>query len=623
MPSSFSSKIEIINRGGFVTNKYSAKRYYISHVYLKGALDGDTVRVGITDTGHDQTKAKVESVINRGNVTFIAKLFNKKNNLKASLYPYQSKSITIKQNDVNASAGDIVKIKISDWRENHKTAYAKIVSLISRKESIDNDFLFVTGRYRLNDLAKVTINEEERNKYRSVLKNNQIKRIDLTDLMTITIDPDDAGDFDDAISVVVKEKGYDLFIHIADVSAYVKESDLVDIAAKNRGNSYYFPEKVFHMLPKILSTDLCSLLPNKKRLALTLKIELDEKCAIIDYSFFESIIKSNKRFTYSEASDILNKSQTGTYANSLHIFDRLTDILKNQRLDNSLNLDNRELVYSPNHSSNKNPLTRKKWERSHKIIEECMLIANKIAARKIISINNGLGLYRNHDLPSLKNENYIKDVIAKFSKGKANLKRLEARAINRFLRKIDNANSRNILSLLFIRKMKNALYSSKNIGHYGLGFDHYTHFTSPIRRYSDLLVHRLLKKEIKKGSDVLESIDFCNFGERKAKLASRDYFKLKGLRWLRTMVDKTLSGIIVNVKPTHLVVCETSTEVIGNVPAKRLPRDVYTLTSNKLTMLGKYSKGKFGVGKQISIKVNQIDMVNQDIEFEFIELIHK
>ena len=179
--------------------------------------------------------------------------------------------------------------------------------------------------------------------------------------MTITIDPDDAGDFDDAISIIEKEKGYDLFIHIADVSAYVKENDLVDIAAKNRGNSYYFPEKVFHMLPKILSTDLCSLLPNKKRLALTLKIELDEKCAIIDYSFFESIIKSNKRFTYREASDILNKSQTDTYANALYIFDRLTDILKNKRLDNSLNLDNRELVYSPNHSSNKNPLTRKKW----------------------------------------------------------------------------------------------------------------------------------------------------------------------------------------------------------------------------------------------------------------------
>ena len=171
--------------------------------------------------------------------------------------------------------------------------------------------------------------------------------------------------------------------------------------------------------------------------------------------------------------------------------------------------------------------------------------------------------------------------------------------------------------------MKNAFYSSKNIGHYVLGFDQYTHFTSPIRRYSDLLVHRLLKEEIKKRSDVLESIDFCNYGERKAKLASRDYFKLKGLRWLRTMTDKTLSGVIVNVKPTHLVVCETSTEVIGNIYVKELPKDIYTLTSNKLTMLGKYSKGKFGVGEQISIKVNQIDMVNQNIDFEFIDLIHK
>ena len=613
MLSSFISKINIVDRGGYVTNEYSGSRYYIGHVYLKGALDGDTVKVGITDSRQNQTKAKVESIVKRNSKTFTVKLFLKRNNLKASLYPYQSKSISIKQNTTDATAGDIVKIKILDWRENHKTAYAKIISLVSTKENINNDFLFITRRYRLNNLPKIPINAKVGNEYKSILENNNDKRKDLTDLVTITIDPDDAGDFDDAISVVKKDKGYYLFVHIADVSAYVKEGDSVDMAAKLRGNSYYFPEKVFHMLPKILSTDLCSLVPNKKRLAMSLRIELDDKYSIKNYSFFESIIKSNKRFTYSEASDILNKLGTSPYAASLQIFDKLTNALKSKRLKNAFNLDHREVMYNPNQ------LTKKERGRPHKIVEECMLIANKVAARKIINMNSDshdLGLYRNHDLPSLKNENYIKDIMAKFSKQKIVSKKLNASSINEFLKKINDKSTRGIISFLLIRKMKKAFYSSKNIGHYGLGFDEYTHFTSPIRRYSDLLVHRLLKKQMKKKANIMESIDFCNSGEEKAKLASRDYLRLKGLRWLESRIDKSLQGVIIDIKSKYLVVSETSTEITGKIDIKTLPKDVYVLASNKLTLLGKYSKSKFGVGEKINIKVSQIDMINQDISFE-------
>ena len=613
MLSSFISKINIVDRGGYVTNEYSGSRYYIGHVYLKGALDGDTVKVGITDSRQNQTKAKVESIVKRNSKTFTVKLFLKRNSLKASLYPYQSKSISIKQNTTDATAGDIVKIKILDWRENHKTAYAKIISLVSTKENINNDFLFITRRYRLNNLPKIPINAKVGNEYKSILENNNDKRKDLTDLVTITIDPDDAGDFDDAISVIKKDKGYYLFVHIADVSAYVKEGDSVDMAAKLRGNSYYFPEKVFHMLPKILSTDLCSLVPNKKRLAMSLRIELDDKYSIKNYSFFESIIKSNKRFTYSEASNILNKLDTSPYAASLQIFDKLTNALKSKRLKNAFNLDHREVVYNPNQ------LTKKERGRSHKIVEECMLIANKVAAKKIINMNSDshdLGLYRNHDLPSLKNENYIKDIMAKFSKQKIVSKKLNASSINEFLKKINDKSTRGIISFLLIRKMKKAFYSSKNIGHYGLGFDEYTHFTSPIRRYSDLLVHRLLKKQVKKKANIMESIDFCNSGEEKAKLASRDYLRLKGLRWLESRIDKSLQGVIIDIKSKYLVVNETSTEITGKIDIKNLPKDVYVLASNKLTLLGKYSKSKFGVGEKINIKVSQIDMINQDISFE-------
>ena len=616
LASSFISDINIIDRGGFVTNKNTGDKHYISHVYLKSALDGDTVKVGIIESQQNQKKAKVEKIISRNKNVFTAKIFAKKDHLKASLYPFQSKSISIKQNNINASAGDIVKIKILDWRENHKTAYAKTTSLISRENNSDSDFLFVSRRYELNDSSKINLNDKDKTHYKSILKEHQKDRVDLSDLDTITIDPDNAGDFDDALSVIKKEYGYDLFVHIADVSAYVKEGDSIDNSARKKANSFYFPEKVFHMLPKILSTDLCSLKPNKKRLAMTLKIELDSNCSIVEYSFFESIITSNKRFSYSEASNVLKKLNTSPFSDLLNILNKVASELKNERLKNALSIDHHEIVYSPNRSKKINSLSKKEKEDSHKIVEECMLIANKIAAKQIIKINKEsrqLGLFRNHDLPTLQNENYIKDIIEKFSSEKKVSNKLSVKLINDFLRKFDNSSSRNILSLLLIRKMKKAFYSSKNIGHYGLGFKEYTHFTSPIRRYSDLLVHRILKKQ---NNNISESIDFCNLGEVKAKLANRDYLRLKGLRWLKSQTNQTLEGIIVNIKPSHLLICETGTEITGYIDVKKLPRDLYVLSSNKLTLMGKYSKNSYGIGEILNIKVSEIDIINLNIAFE-------
>ena len=172
--------------------------------------------------------------------------------------------------------------------------------------------------------------------------------------------------------MIKKEYGYDLFVHIADVSAYVKEGDTIDNSARKKANSFYFPEKVFHMLPKILSTDLCSLKPNKKRLAMTLKIELDSNCSIIEYSFFESIITSNKRFSYSEASNVLKKLNTSPFSDLLNILNKIASELKNERLKNALSIDHHEIVYSPNRSEKINSLSKKEKEDSHKIVEECL-----------------------------------------------------------------------------------------------------------------------------------------------------------------------------------------------------------------------------------------------------------
>ena len=615
---SFVSKINITNNGGFVTNPHTFEEYYVSHVFLKGALDRDTVKVGISETKQFQSMAKIERVVSRYTQTFTAKLFAKKNQLAASIYPYQSKPITIKENLVNASIGDLVKIKIIDWRENHKTAYAKTLSIISSDIDNSSDFLFISGRYGLDDLPIITIKKREQVKYESILTNQSTNRVDLTGMPTISIDPDTARDFDDALSIEKKKYGYDLFIHIADVSSYVKEGDLVDKNAKIRANSYYFPEKVFHMLPEILSTDICSLIPGKNRLAFTLKVEMDTSYSIIKYSFFESTINSNERLTYTEVSKVLQGSSSSHHSDSLNMLNELTISLKKKRLDTGLSFTHHETGFNGDQISNISSNLRKE-EDSHRIVEECMLIANKIAASEVIRFskkNNLIGVFRNHDIPNQKNEIYIKNIIAKFSKQRSDSKKLTAKLINEFLVKYEGTDLQNIISIILIRRMNKAFYSTKNIGHYGLGFDEYTHFTSPIRRYADLVVHRILKKQLNNLNTLPESVIFCNNGERKAKLASRDYIKLKSLKWLERQGDKTFQGIIINIKPTFVTICETVTEIIGYIDVKTLPRDSYAVSSNRLALMGKFSKNRYEIGSKVDIKIEKIDILNQNVSFK-------
>ena len=344
---------------------------------------------------------------------------------------------------------------------------------------------------------------------------------------------------------------------------------------------------------------------------------MDTSYSIIKHSFFESTINSNERLTYTEVSKVLQGSSSSHHLDSLNMLNELTISLKKKRLNTGLSFTHQETVFIGDQISNINSNLTKE-EDSHRIVEECMLIANKIAAREIISFskkNNLIGVFRNHDIPNQKNEIYIKNIIAKFSKKRSGSKRLTAKLINEFIDKYEGTDLQNIISIILIRRMNKAFYSTKNIGHYGLGFDEYTHFTSPIRRYADLVVHRILKQQLNNLNTLPESVIICNHGERKAKLASRDYIKLKSLKWLDRQGDKTFQGIIINIKPSFVTICETVTEIIGFIDVKTLPRDSYAVSSNRLALVGKFSKNRYEIGSKVDIKIEKIDILNQNVSF--------
>ena len=304
---SFDGDVEILSNGnGFVLNASTSEKFFIKRNNLKGAISGDRVKISTKYSRYGSfLRCRVEKIIKRKNKYYTAKVYKHKKQVFACIYPFQSKKIILKHLNMDVGVGDIVKIQIINWRENHKSAYAKINSLIAKSDDTDSDYIWISQRYGIDTFKEYSISKVDQNKLKSILTSNFSKRKDLSQLRTFTIDPENAKDFDDAISVVKQDTYTELYVHIADVSSYVQEHSKIDKHACDRGNSYYFKEKTTHMLPEFLSTDILSLVPGKKRLALTVKIVLDIQCVLESFDFFESTIVSDRKFHYGEVENIL------------------------------------------------------------------------------------------------------------------------------------------------------------------------------------------------------------------------------------------------------------------------------------------------------------------------------
>jgi len=530
----------------------------------------------------------------------------------------------------NAKNGQKVVIEIVKWDSPKQNPVAKIVKILGFPDDPNIDEKIVISEFDLKEKFPRTVEKIANSFTDQDISKELHKRKDLRDTICFTVDPEDAKDFDDAVSLEKISKGYKLGVHIADVSHYVQEGTPLDKEAFKRSTSVYLVNKVIPMLPHNLSNNLCSLIPNVDRLAMSVIINLDFNGNVEKYKIFPSVIRSKKRFNYKEVQEIFNKIKQGTEPEKLPMgkylkwmYD-LSKILREKRINNgSLELEIPEIKIIMDDNKIKEIKIKERLE-SHQMIEEFMLLANKVVA-EFLANNNIPALYRVHDKPDESKINLLQKIINPLGihfvlKNYSNPKTLQ-----QILNEVRNTSYGYLIERILLRTLKKAKYQPENIGHYALNFTHYTHFTSPIRRYPDLIIHRVLKlakkkkraiKKFQKLSEILPDIGIhTSEMERKAEEAERLSVRLKQIEYMKQHIGEEFDGIISSVTNFGVFVELPDNLVEGMIHISEFDDDYYIFHEDTMSIVGKKTKKRYQMGDSIRIKVAAVSSEKKQIDF--------
>ena len=603
-----SGLITILRDGRGLIN-HTSDSVFVSKYHLNGALDQDEVQYSIQSLRYVPYKrAKVLRVIKRSANTFIGRSYSAHQIIFVSLFPHQSKKIKLVNSKSSLIDFTVVKVNVVDWNERGEYAYAELKKIISLPDDPLADHLYIKNKY-LSHRSILKDDKYLNNLDLNDLIKNQKHRINFCDLGTFSIDPDNAQDFDDAISIKFEKNIYTLIVHIADVSEFVSEKSPIDRSALQNGNSYYFPEKSYHMLPNDLATKFCSLVPGEKRLAVSICFKLTESGDIVNEYATQSVIKNKNRLSYDEVNEMLGSPNNSKLHRDISFLYDLHKQLRKKRMENgALSILNTEISFEYDAKGVPIKIIEKKQSESHSMVEECMLLANKYVA-ELLGSKSSL-IYRNHDLPSKRSFLKIESLINAFSKRPKNL--------NDFISSIKSIQKRKVFSKLILKKLKRAKYGQTNIGHYGLSFDNYIHFTSPIRRYADLYCHRLLKEFLKNEKiDRSSSIDIVigkiNQNEDKAKNAENEYSRLKKLKFIQVNLKKTFLCTIESFSKKLIYVNINDVDFTAFIYKSYLKQDRYRVARDKHAIVGQYTKKTYRVGDSLKASIENIDMINLEV----------
>ena len=564
-------------------------KIFVAERNLKRAIKGDTVGAVIyASRSGRQREGEVVEIIKRARETFVGVLSIHNN---VAFVVVDNRILT---NDIyvpmdkldGAKDGQKVFVKIVSWPANVKNPIGEIIEVLGDAGSNDTE-------------------------------------IDCRAVPTFTIDPKDAKDFDDAVSFRRLENGnFEVGVHIADVSYYVKPGDPIDKEAYDRATSVYLVDRTVPMLPEKLCNMVCSLRPDEEKLCYSVLFEMNEEAQVLKSAILRTVIKSDRRFTYDEAQEVIETGE-GDMKEEILILDKLAKKLRKDRFKNgAIAFERSEVKFELDSNGKPVDVYFKESKDANKLIEEFMLLANRTVAEHIGKLHDKTFVYRVHDEPDQAKLANLAQFIKQFGyKLKASGKRREvSSSINRLLDSVDGKREQNLIETVAIRSMAKAIYSTDNIGHYGLSFDYYTHFTSPIRRYPDMMVHRLLALYDQGGKSVSkaeyeEYCKHCSAQEQLAASAERASVKYKQVEYMGDKKGQVFAGVISGVTEWGLYVEISCNKCEGMVSLRDLDDDYYVYDEKNYCIVGKHSKRRYRLGDEVNIMVSKVNLDKKQMDF--------